>query len=389
MSQHAAIPLLTPLLPDREALAPYLAKLDHNRHYSNFGPLNNALEARLASIFEAHGPSPLHVTTTSSATLGLELVLSSLDLPPGSKVIVPALTFVASLTAIIRAGYVPVIADIDPHSWLLTPEIATEAAIQTGARAVLAVAAFGQPQDTLRWSAFQRQSGIHVVIDAAGAFGSQWVEAPDIPVIYSMHATKSLAAGEGGLVVSGDSVINSTVRQLSNFGINLDSNAGFPVGHLSFVGSNAKLSEYHAAVAHASLDQWDTQATLRQAIYHDLRQALDAACGDSLQWQAGITLAAPTIFCLRMAANARNQLETICKQRQIATRRWYQPLLHQHAAKVAPIVKQPTPVAEAVASGLIGLPFSTFISHEDINRIVAATKLAISKSPAFNESYHG
>ena len=380
MNPYTAIPLLTPLLPDRATLAPYLDQLDANRHYSNFGPLNTALETRLATLFAEHSSHPIHVTTTSSATLGLELALSSLDLPPGSKVIVPALTFVASLTAIIRAGYTPVIADIDPQTWLLTPEIATEAAIQTGARAVLAVAAFGQPQDTRHWSSFQRKSGIHVVIDAAGAFGSQWVEASDIPVVYSMHATKSLAAGEGGLVVSGSNVINAHIRQLSNFGINLDSNAGFPVGHLSFVGSNAKLSEYHAAVAHASLDQWDAQAKRRQGIYHAYRQALEEACGGRLQWQAGITLAAPTIFCLRMAAEARDQLEKICLQRQIATRRWYQPLLHQHAAKVAPIIKQPTPVAEAVASGLIGLPFSPFMTHADINRIVDTVNLAVSAS---------
>ncbi|MPS47506.1 DegT/DnrJ/EryC1/StrS family aminotransferase [Methylobacillus sp.] len=376
MSYSHAIPLLTPLLPDRDALAPYLAKLDHNRHYSNFGPLNRALEARLATIFEQHSPHSIHVTTTSSATLALELTLSSLDLPPGSKVVVPALTFVASLTAIIRAGYIPVVVDIDPATWLLTPEIAAEAALRTDARVVLAVAAFGQPQDTWRWSEFQRQYGIHVVVDAAGAFGSQWVEAPDIPVIYSMHATKSLAAGEGGLVVSGDQAVNATVRQLSNFGINLDASAGFPVGHLSFVGSNAKLSEYHAAVAHASLDQWDAQARLRQDIYRDYRQALEHACGEQLQWQAGITLAAPTIFCLRMAGEARDRLETICQQRHIATRRWYQPLLHQHAAKVAPIIKQPTPVAEAVASGLIGLPFSPFLNQEDIIRIVDVVNLA-------------
>ncbi|MCB5185814.1 DegT/DnrJ/EryC1/StrS family aminotransferase [Methylobacillus gramineus] len=385
MSVRTAIPLLTPLLPDRDSLAPYLAQLDQNRHYSNFGPLNTALEQRLSSLFEVHSSHPMHVTTTSSATLGLELVLSSLDLPPGSKVIVPALTFVASLTTIIRAGYIPVIADIDPDSWLLTPAIAAEAATQSGAKAVLAVAAFGQPQDTLGWSEFQRQSGIHVVIDAAGAFGSQWVEAPDIPVVYSMHATKSLAAGEGGIVVSGNATVNNTVRQLSNFGINLDANAGFPVGHLSFVGSNAKLSEYHAAVAHASLDQWDAQATLRHRIYHDYREALEHSCGDSLQWQIGIRLAAPTIFCVRMAAEARDRLEKICQHRQIATRRWYQPLLHQHAAKVAPIIKQPTPIAEAVANGLIGLPFSTFISNQDITDVVEAVSLAIANIAPINQ----
>lgn len=380
MTQPRSIPLLVPQLPDRHALTPYLDKIDLNHHYSNFGPLNQALEVRLATVFEEHASHAIHITTTSSATLGLELTLSSLMLPLGSKIIVPALTFVATLTAIIRSGHVPVIADIDPHSWLITPEIATEIATRTGARAVLAVAAFGQPQDTRLWSEFKQRTGLAVLIDAAGAFGSQWVEAADIPVIYSMHATKSLAAGEGGLVVCGDPAITAHVRQLSNFGINLDADAGLPIGHLSFVGSNAKLSEYHAAVAHASLDQWHAQASQRQQVYHAYRQALETACGDQLQWQAGIRPAAPTIFCVRMAPEARNILEDICQQKQIGTRRWYQPLLHQHATQVEPTIKMSVPIAESVAAGLIGLPFSTVMTTEDIARVVEAVQLAITNS---------
>lgn len=374
-SQQPAIPLLTPLLPDRVALMPYLEQMDRSRHYSNFGPLNTLLEARLEALFRSRTEQPLHVTTVSSATQGLELVLGGLGLPPHSKVIVPALTFVASLTAIIRAGHIPVVADIDPHNWLLTPEIAEEAALRTGAKAVLAVAAFGQPQDTLRWAALQERTGLRVFIDAAGAFGSQWIEVPDIPVVYSMHATKALAAGEGGMVVSGDDRLNAHIRQLSNFGINLDVNAGLPVGHLSFVGTNAKLSEYHAAVAHASLDQWDTQVKLRQDVYRPYRQALESACGNHLQWQEGVPVTAPTMLCVRIATDARQRLERICQQRQIATRRWYQPLLHQHSSHIL-LVRQLTPVAEAVASGLIGLPFSPFMTSIEIDRVVAAVQRA-------------
>lgn len=376
MNSQAAIPLLTPLLPDRAALMPYLEQLDHSRHYSNFGPLNTSLEARLATLFQQHAAYPLHVTAVGNATLGLELALSALDLPPHSKVIVPALTFVASLTAIIRAGHIPVVADIDPKSWLLTPEIAAETALQTGATAVLAVAAFGQPLDTQRWSALQDSTGLRVLIDAAGAYGNQWVQTPDIPVVYSMHATKALAAGEGGMVVSGDASFIAYVRQLSNFGINLDANSSFPVGHLSFVGSNAKLSEYHAAVAHASLDQWDAQVKLREDVYRPYRQALESVCADHLQWQAGPPVIAPTLLCVRMAEEARQRLERICLKRKIATRRWYQPLLHQHAAHIL-LVRQAIPVAEAVASGLIGLPFSPFLTSADIDRVVAAVRQAI------------
>lgn len=374
-SQQPAIPLLTPLLPDRAALMPYLEQMDRSRHYSNFGPLNTSLEARLAALFRSYTEHSLHVTTVSNATQGLELALSGSGLPPHSKVIVPALTFVASLTAIIRAGHIPVVADIDPYSWLLTPEIAAETALRTGAKAVLAVAAFGQPQDTVRWAALQESTGLRVFIDAAGAFGSQWIEVPDIPVVYSMHATKALAAGEGGMVVSGDDRLNAHIRQLSNFGINLDDNAGLPVGHLSFVGTNAKLSEYHAAVAHASLDQWDMQVKLRQDVYRPYRQALESACGNHLQWQAGVPVTAPTMLCVRVAAEARQRLERICQQQQIATRRWYQPLLHQHSTHIL-LVRQLTPVAEAIASGLIGLPFSPFMTPVEIDRVVAAVQRA-------------
>ena len=116
MTHPRSIPLLVPQLPDRQALTPYLDKIDLNHHYSNFGPLNQALEARLATVFEEHASHAIHITTTSSATLGLELTLSSLMLPLGSKIIVPALTFVATLTAIIRAGHVPPQLFLDGHS---------------------------------------------------------------------------------------------------------------------------------------------------------------------------------------------------------------------------------------------------------------------------------
>jgi dTDP-4-amino-4,6-dideoxygalactose transaminase len=353
------IPLLTPQLPDREALWPYLDQIDVKKHYSNFGPLVKLLESRLLAQFQSHTPLPLHVTTVSSATLGLELALTALHLPKGSSVLVPALTFVASLTAIIRAGYIPVVTDIDADSWLLTPEIASAAAKQCGAKAVLAVATFGQPQDTSQWLEFQHTTGLRVVIDAAGAFGSQWLHVPDIPVVFSMHATKSLAAGEGGFVVSGNPQMATLIAQMSNFGINLSPRADIPVGYLLSAGTNAKLSEYHAAVGLASLDQWSQVAAKRQLIYAQYRECLSLKCGEALTWQAGFPTLAPTTFSVRVGSSARrDRLESMCLQEGIATRRWYQPLLHLHAKKVGRINHLATPIAENVAADLIGLPFS-------------------------------
>jgi dTDP-4-amino-4,6-dideoxygalactose transaminase len=378
MQTSAGIPLLTPQLPDRAALQPYLERIDLSRHYSNFGPLVVELETRLASTFSAQAKRPLDVVTISSATAGLELALTSLDLPPGSRVLVPALTFVASLTAILRAGHLPVICDIDPHSWLLTPDIAEACIASSDAKAIIAVATFGQAQDTLRWQALQQKTGVKVVIDAAAAYGSQWLATPDIPVVFSMHATKSLAAGEGGFVVTGNSEQRQMIKELSNFGINLNPDARHPVGHLSYAGTNAKLSEYHAAVGLASLDTWQQQADSRQAIYHRYQDLLQSMCGEALVWQRGPLPAAPTTFSVRLGSDARRiKLEQLCAVQGIGTRRWYQPLLHQHAAKVGPILHLPTPVAEAVGSDLIGLPFSPFLQDGQMQKVAATVCAAV------------
>jgi dTDP-4-amino-4,6-dideoxygalactose transaminase len=356
--------------------------MDEARHYTNFGPLVRELESRLANLFGAHAKDTqrLHITTVSSATQGIELVLSSLNLPKGSRILVPALTFVATLTAVIRAGHIPVVTDIDPENWLLTPEIAAAAVTATGAQAAVVVSTFGHPQDTRAWSDFQKISGTRIVIDAAGAFGSQWVDADDIPVVFSMHATKSLSAGEGGFVVCGRQLLNASVAQMSNFGINLDPESRVPVGYLSSCGTNAKLSEFHAAVALASLDRWDEQATRRQQLYRYYRGLLNASCGAALNWQAGPGPCAPTTLCVRLGSGARRQsLEALCAERGIATRRWYQPLLHQHAPEIGTIIKPPVPQAERIAEDLIGLPFFVGMTNAQIELVVNAVRRSVSK----------
>ena len=380
MINEQAIPLLTPMLPIIEALTPYLERIDKNQYYSNFGPLCQELESRLASRFSEKGQQSLNVVTVSSCTLGLELLLQSLNLPLKSHVLIPALTFVATFTAIIKSGYTPVVCDVDPDNWMLTPEL-IDNFITPDIKAVIAVATFGQPQDTIKWSQFQYKTGIKVIIDAAAGFGSQWVHTPDIPVAYSMHATKSLAAGEGGFIVTGSAIIANFIKETSNFGINLSGLTDYPVGYLSNIGTNAKLSEYHAAVGLASLDSWEYQCSLRQSVYSVYRSKLDDNCGNKLTWQSGIRPICPTTLSIRLGSTERrNALEKLCATLRIGTRRWYQPLLHQHAPQLGPYINQPLPIAEAISSDSVGIPFSAFLTDAQIQRVVNAIRTVISNT---------
>ncbi|QHI97965.1 DegT/DnrJ/EryC1/StrS aminotransferase [Xylophilus rhododendri] len=374
MTAHVPVPLLVPDLPAPEALMPYLQRMHAAQQYSNFGPLLREMEGRLLGHFAQNAAVPLALSTVANATLGLELVLAALELPPHSRVLLPSLTFVATATAVLRAGHIPVLADVDADSWLLTPEIARRALREARFDAVMPVAAFGAPHAMAGWHAFQQETGIPVVIDAAAAFGGQWLEAPTGTAVFSLHATKSLPAGEGGFVVSTDAALVARVRQLSNFGINLNPAAKLPVGMLARIGSNAKMSEYHAAVGLASLDRWEACAALRRSRYADMHQALELAAPGALRWQAtDVPVAAPTLLCVRLPGAAqRKRLEALCAKRGIGLRRWYQPLLTSMLQIAPECICLPTPVAGAIAADMVGLPFFPGIESAQIVSVARA-----------------
>lgn len=365
------VPLLVPDMPSPQALLPWLERMHAARQYSNFGPLVRELETAFAQRFAVPQEN---LTTVANATQGLELVLQALELPEGSHVLLPTFTFVATATAVLRAGHVPVLADVDEHSWMLTPDIARAACAQVRVDAVLPVATFGMPCDMQAWQQFEVETSLPVVIDAAAAYGSQWMQGAQCTLVFSLHATKSLPAGEGGLVISTRPGLAAKVRQLSNFGINLAPFSSFPVGALAGVGTNAKMSEYHAAIGLASLQMWDLHAQKRRGLQADLIHALNQASGQRLTWQAqgtGGPLMAPALLCVRFPSEeARFAVEQACAQARIMTRRWYQPLLSSMAVLSDRCHQLPAPNAQVLGECLLGLPFFLGIGEQEVQRMV-------------------
>ncbi|WP_175403273.1 DegT/DnrJ/EryC1/StrS aminotransferase family protein [Delftia sp. JD2] len=371
------VPLLVPDMPSPQVLMPWLERMHAARHYSNFGPLVRELEAEFAQRFDVPAEG---LTTVANATLGLELVLQALAMPRGSRILLPAFTFVATATAVVRAGHVPVLTDVDPSTWMLTPELARAACAETHIDAVLPVATFGMPQDMQAWQLFERETGLPVVIDAAAGYGSQWLQGAHGTLVFSMHATKSLPAGEGGLVVSTRPGLAARVRQLSNFGINLDPASHLPVGALACIGSNAKLSEYHAAIGLASLQVWEAHAFQRRLLQSELVNELDKICDQQLSWQTpgpGGVLQAPSLLCVRVPdENVRISLERCCNQARIMVRRWYQPLLQYMPELSASVVTLNTKNSQLLAKTLLGLPFFLGINQEQRQLILNAVQRA-------------
>ena len=359
--RSSAIRCLIPDLPDASSLMPLLSRIDENRWYTNSGPLALEFEQRLLGFID--GASGATCVTVSSGMSALELGLRALGIGDGKRVLLPALTFPATALAVTRCGAVPVLGDVCPRTWTLTPSIARSALDREQIDLVMPVAAFGLALPNAEWDEFVAQTGVPVLADAAAALGTQplgkrthWA--------FSLHATKPMGIGEGGLFVSFDETLTERVRRLANFGFE------HKMVHLEG-GTNAKLSEYAAAIGLVQLNRWSHLNARRQTLLEEYRRQLAALRDVRLQW--GLT-APPATLCVRLPTDAMVVADGLA-QDGIETRRWYLPPLYEHPAfarmlRIGPNGGSTLPVTESLATLLLGLPFHTRLSAQDVARVV-------------------
>jgi dTDP-4-amino-4,6-dideoxygalactose transaminase len=353
------LPVARPFLPAAARLLPYLEQIDRTRTYSNYGPLARQLEARLGAHF---GLTADHVTTVASATAGLTAALWASGCRAGDLCVMPGWTFVASAHAAIAAGMVPYFIDVTEDDWAITPEQVVGALRGAPGRvgAVMPVVPFGTPLDLSPWDRFSEETGIPVVIDAAAAFDS--LRPGRCPAVVSLHATKILGIGEGGFVISTDAALVQAILQRANFGF-------YGSREAKVTAINGKMSEYHAAVGNAALDDWaDTRA-------HYMAIALDyvreiAPLGD-YRLMPGYGQRWVSATCLVRVQEDDADAERRLAAHDIDTRRWWGDGCHRHAA-FADYPRGALEMTERLARTVIGLPCYVGLTRSDIARVSRA-----------------
>jgi dTDP-4-amino-4,6-dideoxygalactose transaminase len=363
-----AVPVMRPQLPASERLWPYLKKIDETKIYSNYGPLARDLESRLASHF---GLASNSVTTVANGTLGLALALLAQSPRRGALCIMPAWTFVASAHAATMVGLVPYFVDVDPVSGMLDPdrlgeEIANAPALVS---AVMPVAPFGQPIDVAAWDRFRSRTGLAVVVDAAASFDSL---CPGVtPAVVSLHATKVVGVGEGGFVASADASLIREIRTRANFGFH-----GTRLAAASAI--NAKLSEYHAAVGLAALDEWPVARAEWMETALEFRSVLLES--GRVRFQNGFGQGWIASTCnLNVAGVSSISIENALTAGGIDSRRWWGDGAHAHPA-TRDLPRTRVPVTEALAREVIGVPFYRGLPADSIRLIADIVRSALPKS---------
>jgi dTDP-4-amino-4,6-dideoxygalactose transaminase len=360
----ATVPVARPRLPAAEAILPYLQQIDEARWYSNFGPLVMGFEQRLADRFAA----PTRVVTVTNATQALTLALQAMDLPPGGHVALPAWTFVATAHAVVQAGLRPWFVDVDPATWMLDPArvAALASDLNRQAVAVIPVCAFGAMPDIDAWLAFREATGVPVLLDAAAAFDT--LHDARLPAVVSLHATKVLGLGEGGYLATEDAGLAHRVRLATSFGFwgSRDSQVA---------ATNAKLSEYAAAVGLAALDGWPGDRLRWMRAAQHLRIALIGR--PEVKFQEGWGSDWVTSVCtVALPPGSAADVARSLREDGVDTRAWWGEGCHASTA-FAGCRREALPATEALAASTLGLPFSIDMDAHEIARVAAALDRAM------------
>jgi dTDP-4-amino-4,6-dideoxygalactose transaminase len=369
LADHEPLRYQRPEPPPIEDVARYYALSQEARFYSNGGPCHVRLAARLAEYAGAAACVPV-----SNCTLGLIVALRELCGVPSARrrlIATPAFTFTATACAIRWAGFEPLFVDIDPDAWQLDPGALHQALVRhRGAVAgVLACSTFGTaPPAGSRagWRSACDEHGLPLLIDSAAGFGA--VDAYGQPLggqgdteVFSFHATKPLAIGEGGAILTADPEVAARIARTINFGIDPNSRTSVVTG------LNAKLPELLAAAGLAMLDRYDDVLARRRATARGLQSAVAHL---PLTYQEGSEGSTWQVFqTLVPDGAARARLVATAAELEIEVRTCFDPPLHRHVAFAGAPVAAPLEVTERLAARALSLPMANSLGPSQMVRL--------------------
>jgi dTDP-4-amino-4,6-dideoxygalactose transaminase len=211
----------------------------------------------------------------TNGTTAIEMGLRALGIVPGDEVIVPPYTFIATASAVVTIGAIPVFADIEPDTLCLDP---ADAARKTTSRtrAVIPVHVAGRFADMERINELAKSRGLAILEDAAHAWGSQW-EGRGAGTLgrcgtFSFQVSKNITAGEGGILVTDDKELADLCRSFSHCG-RTEGSAWYDHNNL---GSNLRMTEIQAAILLAQLARLPDHVARRERNAALLDEALSS-----------------------------------------------------------------------------------------------------------------
>jgi perosamine synthetase len=319
---------------------------------------------------------------TSNCATALLLTLESLGIGKGDEVITTAFTMIATVSAIIHAGAVPVLVDVDPETWNMDVD-RIEAKITSRTKAIMPVPVYGHPVDIKAILATADKYKLKVIEDAAEAIGAKYygqrVGSLSDAACFSYYINKTITCGEGGMIVTNDKELADTARRLK--GYDTDPENRFVHQRLGF---NYRMSHTQAAIGCAQMNRIDRLVGNKRIIADHYRRKLE-----NLDWlQMPVEKEWATncywVFAILVKPEAgisRDELVLKLKEEDIETRNFFVSMNQQPALlNLGLFARESYPIAEDIGRRGLYLPNGTLLTHKQVDYVCQKIKEAVARS---------
>ena len=314
--------------------------------------------------------------STSNGTVALHLALVSLGIGKGDEVIVPDITFGATLNAIAYVGAIPVIVDVDPRDWNISRD-QLDMAVTSKTKAVMPVALFGNPSGLSSVTDWASKNGLVSIVDAAEAVGSR-INGNDIgsigdAVTYSYFGNKTITTGEGGAIVFRDKAVAQKAKILRDHGMTPGRRY-----HHEVVGFNYRMTNLQAAIGVAQYERLEQILAIRRDIVAGYNNRLNDLILNKQKIAEG-SLSSNWVFALSLSREDRQTVSKAFHDHQIEYRRCFEPMSRQPAFENAKVSTDLNNSKELYDS-IILLPTHSLLTENELDKICFVLTEALLKT---------
>ncbi len=351
-------------MPEFNEYVEEIKELWDTRWLTNMGNKHKQLENNLKDYFNCENIS-LYV----NGHLALENIISAFNFPNGGEVITTPFTFASTTHAIVRNNLVPVFCDINENDFTLDVN-KIESLITDKTVAIVPVHVYGNMCDTERIQEIADKYNLKVIYDAAHAFGVEknGVSSANFgdASMFSFHATKVFNSIEGGAITYKNPKLTQILKDLKNFGINGPE-------AVNFVGGNAKMNEFQAAMGICNLRHVNEEIAKRERVVKRYKQNLLGVKGIKLnEEQSGVKsnyAYFPVFFDKEVFGADRDEVHIKLQENDIIARKYFYPLTNTFDCYKDIYSVDNTPIALKLSLQVLTLPLYADLELEVVDKI--------------------
>ena len=351
-------------MPDMEEYFEEIKDLWNSHWLTNMGEKHKKLQAELEKYLDVP-----HVTLYTNGHLALENAIAALNLPKGGEVITTPFTFASTTHAIVRNGLIPVFCDVNDKDYTIDTRI-LENLITDRTVAIVPVHVYGNICDVDEIERIAKKYDLRVIYDAAHAFAVKYkgVSVANFgdASMFSFHATKVFNTIEGGAVCFRNDRWVQLLNDMKNFGICSEE-------EVAYVGGNAKMNEFQAAMGLCNMKHLDEEILKRKAVVERYREKLNGLEGIKLcpiQENVETNYAYfPVVF--DGYKYTRNEVFELLSKQGIVARKYFYPLTNSFECyrNYPTAGTEKTPIAQYLALRVLTLPLYADLPLDVVDQI--------------------